>query len=47
MSFDDESTEEAEDPTAAARAAILGAMDGSTLAEAETAKAAESEGSAE
>ncbi|MEA2156660.1 MAG: hypothetical protein QOE11_2800 [Solirubrobacteraceae bacterium] len=37
--LDDETTPgEPEDPAAAARAAILAAMDGSTLAEAEAAK---------
>jgi hypothetical protein len=46
MSFD-ESAEEAEDPTPAARAEIFAAMDGSTLAEAQAADAAESEDSAE
>ncbi len=43
--LDDETTpdEAPEDPAAAARAAILAAMDGSTLAEAEAEAAAEEE----
>ncbi|MDX6705527.1 MAG: hypothetical protein QOI48_1373 [Solirubrobacteraceae bacterium] len=43
MSFDDETAEAAQDPTAAARAAIFAALDGSTIAEAEAGEAAESE----
>jgi hypothetical protein len=46
MTFDEERADEAEDPTAAARAAIFAAIDGSTIAEAE-AEAAESEDDAE
>jgi hypothetical protein len=41
--FDGE-TDEPEDPTEAARRAIFGALDGSTLAEAEAAEAAQAEG---
>ncbi|HEX8156140.1 MAG TPA: hypothetical protein VF526_02035 [Solirubrobacteraceae bacterium] len=44
MPFDEETAEEAEDPTAAARAAIVTALDGTTIAEAE---AAESDDGAE
>jgi hypothetical protein len=47
MAFDDETTEQEPDPTADARAEILAALDGSTMAATEAEQAAAAEDDAE